>query len=76
MSPSTRIIVPILLPLVWALSPLVHADAGADQPDLKREKRFYNVYSNYNSEPTSEESWSGALKDKAQGYTVQTKNTL
>lgn len=47
-----------------------------DDPDLKREERFFNNYSNFNSQPTSEESWAGVTSGKAQSYTVQGGDTL
>lgn len=92
MSPTTRILVPLLLPLVGVISllriELVHAQSAdqdqssheqsqqIDQPDLSREKRFFNIYSNFNQQPTNEQSWSGALSGKAQGYMIQNGDTL
>lgn len=50
--------------------------AGQDDPDLKREERFFNNYMNFNQEPTSEESWAGVTSGKAQSYIVQGGDTL
>lgn len=52
------------------------AQVGSEEPDLKKEERFFKVYSNFNSEPTSEEAWGGVTQDKAQTYKVQKGDTL
>lgn len=53
------------------------AEPAGDQPDLKRELRFHQIYKMYNESPLPSEVWGEALgKTEAQTYTVQKGDTL
>lgn len=47
-----------------------------DQADLKKEKRFHDVYKKYNQAPTSEEVWSRSTSGKQENYIIQSGDTL
>lgn len=60
--------------VVVLLAPTVKAE---DEADARKEKRLYQIYRNYYSQPTSNEKWSEALsKSKDQTYTIQKGDTL
>ena len=62
--------------LIFALVPKVTVAQSLDEPDLKKENQFHQIYKAYNESPTSEQSWSGAASGKAQTYQVQKGDTL
>ncbi|PIS10491.1 MAG: hypothetical protein COT73_09090 [Bdellovibrio sp. CG10_big_fil_rev_8_21_14_0_10_47_8] len=57
----------------FLVGPVVH---GQDEPDLKKESRFHQLYETYNVNPTQDESWTGAVTGKAQTYSIQNGDTL
>lgn len=53
------------------------ADLTADDPDLKLEKKFNQIYKRFNAEPTSIEMWDSKTAGRtANTYTVQKGDTL
>lgn len=53
------------------------AAKGSDDPDLKRERRFHEIYRKYNQSPTSSEAWGQARQAAPVGeYEVQQGDTL
>jgi hypothetical protein len=51
--------------------------AAANEPDLKKEEQFHEVYQKYNKEPYVEKEWQEhQSKIKKQNYVVQPKDTL
>jgi LysM repeat protein len=62
---------------IKAAEPPVAAVSAVDEPDLKRELRFHQIYKMYNESPLPSEVWGEALgKTEAQTYTVQKGDTL
>lgn len=63
---------------VCLAAPLQPTTAAAQEDaDAGKEKRLYQIYRNYSSQPTSEQKWSEALsKAKDQTYTIQKGDTL
>lgn len=50
---------------------------GSNEPDYDKEARFHRIYSEFNQQPTSEESWEKALAGReGQTYHVQKGDTL
>jgi hypothetical protein len=50
---------------------------AVDDPDIKKEKKFHNIYEIYNSIPTPTEKWEpSAKKGKTQKYSIQKGDTL
>jgi hypothetical protein len=48
-----------------------------DEPDLKREERFHEIYKKYNESPTSEEAWEKASSSRqSQNYKISKGDTL
>jgi hypothetical protein len=73
---STRSILKLLFASLLLQFPALVATAQTDEPDLQKEKRLHNLYQKYGSSPTSNETWSSALAGKAQGYQIQSADTL
>lgn len=49
---------------------------SADEPDLNREKRFHQIYKQYNLKPTSDATWRGVVSAQNQTYGIQEGDTL
>jgi hypothetical protein len=73
---SAKKLKPVVKPKTKSKKPK-QASLNPDDPDLKLEKKFHNIYRLYNIAPTAEDIWAEASgKQTSQKYTVQKGDTL